>query len=606
MERGIIPVDPRHIARGIRAAMQGNAIRALVELITNSDDSYKRLDDQGHEVDGIIEVCYRKEGFRCAFAVRDFAEGMSHEEMKSRLISYGAATSGLMSGKRVRGYFGQGAKDALAGMSSGRLCSFKDGMFTECRIFLEKGKACYELDESVEADTARRAEHGIPDNGTIAYFAADPHETGRVPRFDSVHEELSKNCHLRKVMADRCRKVILVDERTGQRRRLRYREPDGAEVLVESFLLQIAPYGEVQIHISVKRAKAGELTQSGDDRDGGLLLVDEEQAVLGISLFRYDNEPLASRLFGEVVIGGFRRLLAAEEPVLREERDGLDHRHPFCQGLIAQIEKRLEKVVAEERLRRNREEQSKIGREEATRYRTAFRILNNIAEAEAPDAINLGSQGAPEDIPPPNGMCLYPQSAQITVGKRYNFDLRIDTRSVSHGSVISLQTNTTKIRLFTPKVVVPSDVEGRVVSKHITIEGQEPNIEGVLRAQVEGRSSEAKVYVVPEKELVLSEGLVFQPETLNLRPGQPRTVHLLVYVKILEGGSAIRIACDNPTVQVSTDSIVVNESEAVRHFIKYPVEVWGEGDGQQACITAECGTHMALLDVNIRSKPDEE
>lgn len=45
MERGIIEVDPRHTVRRMKTAMQGNVIRALVELITNSDDSYVRIED---------------------------------------------------------------------------------------------------------------------------------------------------------------------------------------------------------------------------------------------------------------------------------------------------------------------------------------------------------------------------------------------------------------------------------------------------------------------------------------------------------------------------------------------------------------------------------
>jgi len=37
MEEGIIKATARHTARRMRTAMQGSAIRALVELITNSD-----------------------------------------------------------------------------------------------------------------------------------------------------------------------------------------------------------------------------------------------------------------------------------------------------------------------------------------------------------------------------------------------------------------------------------------------------------------------------------------------------------------------------------------------------------------------------------------
>ncbi|MBI2989472.1 MAG: sensor histidine kinase, partial [Deltaproteobacteria bacterium] len=131
MERGMIEADPRHTVRRIKTAMQGNAIRALVELITNADDSYIRLEEEKKTHKGLIEVLYKKEGYRGLFAVRDHAEGMSVDDVGRSFKKYGAATSGMKTGKRVRGYFGQGAKDALASMVDGRVCTFKDGRFVE-------------------------------------------------------------------------------------------------------------------------------------------------------------------------------------------------------------------------------------------------------------------------------------------------------------------------------------------------------------------------------------------------------------------------------------------------------------------------------------------
>jgi len=126
MERGPIEADPRHIARRIKTAMQGNTIRALVELITNADDSYIRIEEEYININGTIEISYKKEGYSGLFAVRDNAEGMSNEDICNSFKKYGAATSGMKTGKRVRGYFGQGAKDALASMAEGKICTFKD------------------------------------------------------------------------------------------------------------------------------------------------------------------------------------------------------------------------------------------------------------------------------------------------------------------------------------------------------------------------------------------------------------------------------------------------------------------------------------------------
>ncbi|MCK4817285.1 hypothetical protein KA005_16055, partial [bacterium] len=346
--------------------------------------------------------------------------------------------------------------------------------------------------------------------------------------------------------------------------------------------------------------------QDGDDRMGGLLLVDEKDAVLGISLFKYDNEALAARFFGQVAIGKFRKLLKKEEPVLSEARDGLVARHPFCKVLIPEIEKRIDKKIKEEKLRRQKEDQSKIDREEARRYKNAFNILNEIAEIEAQPVINLGRKLTDRPEEPPDGFCLYPSSAQITVGKRYVFQLHLNTNVVRHGSIVNVSCTNPKIRVTPSEIRVASENGTGVLRKYITVEAVEPNIEGTLRAMTGNKSSRAKIYVVPEKVLLLSEGMVFQPESLTLSPNKSRRIYLLVYIKMIEGASTIKISSDNDTIHISKQKIIVNEADAVRHVAKYELDVWGEGVGQKAMITAECESCMALLEVYVKAKEQKK
>lgn len=344
METGILKVDPRHTMRRIRTAMQGDVIRAVAELIINSNDSYDILENEGQVRKGIIEIIYKKDGYRGLFAVRDHAAGMSIHKIRDAFTKYGAATSGMQAGKPVRGYFGQGAKDALASMLDGKICTFKDDEFVEYRIFIKKNAVRWEIDTPKSATPDLRQLHTINGNGTVAYFTVDPQVAGRVPRFDTLCKELANNYLLRKIMTNPHRKVLVFDQKEAKPRRLQYQMPKGDEILVEDFTIPYDNYTDFPIHVSIWRAE-NELTQTNDDREGGLLLLDSNDAVLGMSLFKYDVEPLAARLFGEVVIGNFRKLLINEEPVLREERDGLVDRHPFCKLLIPEIEERIEKVV---------------------------------------------------------------------------------------------------------------------------------------------------------------------------------------------------------------------------------------------------------------------
>ena len=607
MAKGIIQVDPRHTVRRIRTATQGNAIRSLVELVTNANDSYIRLKDEKNPNGGKIEILYKKEGQCGCFAVRDNAEGMSIEEVMNSFTKYGSATSGMKAGERVRGYFGQGAKDALADMVDGKICTFKDDVFVECKLFIEHGQPWYDIDDPTPATMTLRNKHKITGNGTVAYFKVDPQKTGsRVPKFTTVHDVLASNYQLRKLMTNPNRKVILINEETGEKLKLRYQMPKGKEILVEDIPISYDNYGDFPVHISIWRSER-ELTQSGDDRDGGLLIIDDEAAVLEMSLFKYDNEPLAARFFGEVVVNRFRELLKKEETVLSEEREGLVRRHPFCQKLILEIEKRLELKVREERLRKQKEEECKIDREETERYKKAFNILNEIAEQEVQSIINLGQKTTDQIEEPPNGFCIYPASAQITVGKRYNFELRLNTRIIHHGAIVKLSCTNSKIRILTPEVKISSDDGTGILRKYITVEGTEPNVDGILRASTENNISEAKINVIPEKELLLSEGLDFQPGSITLRPNHTRKVYLLVYIKIIGHDSVINISSDNDAIHISKETITVNEFDAERHIAKYELEVYGEGDGQDAIITAKYDENLiALLGVRIRSKEKED
>ncbi|MCK9399801.1 MAG: hypothetical protein M0Q51_07365 [Bacteroidales bacterium] len=465
----------------------------------------------------------------------------------------------------------------------------------------------YEISGPAPSTSELRSIHGINVNGTIAYFKVNPQTGGIVPQFETVQRELANNYLLRKIMTNSKREVKLINVDAKDDRPLRYRMPQGKEILLDDFIITFNPYGDFPIHLSISRSEKA-LTQAGDDRDGGLLILDDQDVVLGISLFKYDNEPLASHLFGEVIIKRFRELLDNEEPVLSEERDGLVTRHPFCKLLISEIEKRIEQKVKEEKLRTQKEEQSKVDKDEAIRYKKAFGILNKIAEDEVESGIKLGQEIGSEIPDPPNGFCIYPSSAQITVGKRYSFQLHLNTKVIPHGSIINIICSNSRITVLTSEIKILEDDRSGILRKYISIEGLEPNIDGTLRASIGNNITEAKVFVVPEKELLLDEGMVFQPESITLRPNQPRRIYLLVYIKIIEGGSVINISSDNDSIHISKNEIIVNEADALRHIAKYELDIWGEGAGQDAIITAEYQNVIALLEIRIRSKelPDEK
>jgi hypothetical protein len=605
MKEGVIKAANRHVVRRMRNAMQGDVIRALVELITNGDDSYSRLADAGRSVEHRIDVKYGKDGYNGVFAVRDFAEGMSYAQVDENFTTYGAPTSGLSAGKSVRGYFGEGAKDCLATMRDGHIGTFKDGQFVECRLFIDTAtqEPRYQIEDAVPATSALRKKHRIPGDGSVAYFVFERTADTRVPRYVTVFSELSNNYQLRKIMMDPNKHVWLADS-DGVSQELQFRPPPGLKRKPRDFEIE---YGDVlaKVRADIWRAEHS-LQQSGDDREGGLLLLDDCDAVLGITLFRFDTEPLAAHLFGEVKITGFRRLLEQEEAVLSERRDGLDANHPFCKALIFELEAILEEEVARERGQR-KSEQGKIDKKERERYRKAFGILNDIAEKETQSVTNLGGDHTDELEAPPNGMALYPLSAQVQAGKRYNFELRVDTTVVDRAIPIAVSTTCPGASLVTTEVrLTPDDGEG-VVRKYVTLDATEPHAAGDLIAVASHRVAKAHLDVTPEQVLLLEEGMVFEPQTVIVQPNHQRRVSLHVYVKVVPDGSTIKLTSDNPAIHVSRDQLVVVEAEAQRNIVTFELEVWGDGAGQDALIQAEYEDwSTALLQVTVRSKKPVE
>jgi len=141
----------------------------------------------------------------------------------------------MKAGKKVRGFFGQGAKDALAGMIGGKICTFKDEKFTECKLFIENGKPTYHIEDTISATRELRKEHEINENGTIAYFKAHSQKTGTVPKINTVHKEIANNYLLRKIMTNSERKVFLFDRNLKEKKQLRYQRPKGKEILSDDF-----------------------------------------------------------------------------------------------------------------------------------------------------------------------------------------------------------------------------------------------------------------------------------------------------------------------------------------------------------------------------------
>src|SRR4030042_4433576 len=206
------PLDLRispNIIRQMSLATVRNLIDALVELIANSDDSYKRLEAEGIQADGVIQiqVCRKKGGICERIEVRDFAEGMDRPGLERALV-FAEGASGIEKGKSVRGFFGRGLKEAIIALGKAQIETIKEGMYDSAIIWSDSTKnvAQYQLLKgSVRADDEGRRRSGIVfGNGSLVRIDV-LNEKIKCPDYETFKRQLTSHYALRDINSSKNR-----------------------------------------------------------------------------------------------------------------------------------------------------------------------------------------------------------------------------------------------------------------------------------------------------------------------------------------------------------------------------------------------------------------
>jgi hypothetical protein len=181
-----------------RAFAIRDAFDALVELITNCDDSYHRLSKKGlRNEDGgpiFIEYLEQRKEQPSYLVVHDRAEGMTLQEMRAKLGDVGTRRSE----EGDRGFMARGAKDCT---ELGRMTveSIKDDGYYKCELTPKPQFIPWENGKKVTKEIRERLHipHG---NGTAVTLEIDPRH--RMPRFESIVRDLPWHFALRDVLSE--------------------------------------------------------------------------------------------------------------------------------------------------------------------------------------------------------------------------------------------------------------------------------------------------------------------------------------------------------------------------------------------------------------------
>jgi len=601
---------PRHTIRRMRTTIRGSPLKALAELIINSEDSYYRLEQAGLPASGLIQVGYWKRTERGhetvrAFSVQDYAEGIPFESLDEKFGRYGADTSG----HSRRGYFGQGAKDALCMMRNGLVLTVHGQRVSLCRFKTENDVPKYLVCDEASAEAAlkefnEQIKGATPldkgQNGTLVYFEIPASQ--HAPRIKTVRESLESFSMLRKLLSDPKRRLQLIDHDTGEVTELKAPALEGELLLNESISLRFASM-PVGVELSVYRANRDLNQQPGERRDGGLLVVDENDAVLDLTLFGYEYESSAARLFGEARIAGFKPLFRKDGTLIMESREGLDYNHPFNRLLRQRIRESLAKVL--ERLEKEAlPGVARIDERLDRRFRTAFSRINLLMRNETDRSFGEGQLPLMSPVPE-NGLSFSMPEVTVEVAQTRRVHLLVDVSKIPPGSLIQLTADNPSLELEPAgSIEVPTGIPmENPFSAPVLVGGRQAGIEATVTAVFASLSARLHVKIVEEKLIAPVSGFGFVPDSIRIHERGTGRLRLIADTQSVSPGAEVRVESDNPNVRIvgpeTTFRVPMPSTGTLSRLL---VTVEGLKAGERGLVRATCEGKEAVARVYVSER----
>jgi hypothetical protein len=485
-------------------AIRKDVLRALVEIITNCNDSYARLESAGKFVSGEIVIEVQRKHVNSVIRVRDFAEGMNDARMDQVVGTYGEATSGLKEDKHVRGMWGRGLKDAIFGLGYGYVRSFQGENFYSSSLLLRKGVPTFELENPAPATPALREKHNIPAGSGTEVEIIVSREDVKVPQFDNLRNYLQRHFELRPILGNRSRRIVLRNmaslHKVREEHILSYRPPRGDKVLDEHLHVEGFP-AVARLEVFRSHLQLSTRGEEGDYADGGLLVVSHSM-VIALTMLKFENDPYAAFFYGSIKCDYLHDLLKNDEPVLTATRDGINWTHPFAKALKAVVETKLEPLVQREREHAVHEELTKLDKRLRQKLDKALHELNSIASSE----LRVGTSGGRgrEVALPASGLGFVPDLVYVQTGQAVTLTLRAEMPKMARpGAVAFIVSDNPEVVVLTPKVTLePHDSDSTIGQARVRVEGQQVGSEGVVTAYLSNHKAQVLVQVRSKKEAI--------------------------------------------------------------------------------------------------------
>lgn len=327
-DSGLLPLKRGRMIKQLSDSTISGVIDAIVELVTNADDAYERIEEGDMLDPSIIEIFVtRAKGGKCTkIVVRDSASGMSFETLR-KAIEFSGDTSGFKEGKSVRGFFGRGLKESIIALGSGIILSYKEEILSRANIYYDS----VEKDAKFEIGITHPSEedlikYGFSDSsGTIVTIDVTNEKKNYIPSSDTFKCLIEKHYSLRDVNSSSNRKIVLhiIEPSKEFTYPIKYVYPSGKVVYQSDFVLE----GKTT-KIKIYQAEKPLESPISPDGEAGLL-IKTEGSILDNKLFGFESEPAALYFFGEIICPSIASTIRdfGDESIVDLNRGGLNWKH---------------------------------------------------------------------------------------------------------------------------------------------------------------------------------------------------------------------------------------------------------------------------------------
>lgn len=611
MAEYVVKVSGRKKRRDAEKILSRDINKYIAEIFSNSDDSYKRLEQSGALTDkdiSIIHIVVDKRQGRHEVTIIDKAEGMDESDMKKNFSVYGADTSGGSSGKKVRGLFGQEASDVLFNSALhdkvAVVQSIKNGRYCICKFLWRNDEQIIKISTPKIRLKEIRTKYGIEGNGTVVRFG--------IPDSVSIPKDLPrriKNFYMfRFMLANKNRSVILevVNKSSKKTHVLSYVFPffnEGAILTNEAFEFDFEDK-KIKGELFLGKMSIEEQEDYGELK---ILVHDDEDNVYDNTFFKFgDNHPGTDKLVGYVKLFGTSEIIRERlnreipEEILLDNRDGLNRSHDFYVRLNNIIEPKIQEAL--DKINSTYKDKA-INLDDNKDWNDAFREINRYfkeALEESVGGVETGTE-APSD-----GMRFARPQIGISTGKTYNIHLLVNTDIIPINSVIKIDFDAVGgISLNTNKFIIKkNDVRsGNLALKTLTIIGMEETDKPIV-VVAKYDNKEAKLFVnVLDKEIHYPKyGLEFFPNKLTTKPNKKSKMHLYYDLKKFALGTIVELRVDQPGLKIQKGKFTLNQDNLLTDEVGV-FECLFEGGTLDAnyTITAEAKNYKTTALLQIRA-----